>query len=330
MVSSIDNRPILLTGGLGYIGSHTAYCLMDAGYDVLILDNLSNSSREFVPKGAEFVEGDVGDERLVESLLAKHAISTVLHFAGSIVVPESVEKPHFYYFNNTVNAHRLIGVCLRSGVERLVFSSTAAVYGDPASLPVREGDPTVPITPYGASKLMVEQMLRDISAVSQLRHVALRYFNVAGADLKGRCGQRGENATHLIKVAAETAVGKRAHITVFGDDYDTPDGTCVRDYIHVSDLANAHLAALRYLENDGSSVTLNCGYGRGFSVKEVLEAVQRTITHPIEIEFGPRRPGDSPKLVACSERIRELLDWSPVLEDLDQIVGSAIAWEKKL
>jgi UDP-glucose 4-epimerase len=321
---------VLLTGGAGYIGSHTAYCLLDAGYDVFVLDDLSNSSRETVPAGALFTLGDVGDETLVKALIAENDIGAVIHFAGSIVVPESVEFPHAYYLNNVVKSHSLIGACLQSGLRRFVFSSSAAVYGAPEHVPVAEGAPTLPINPYGHSKLMVEQMLRDVSATGAMDHVALRYFNVAGADSLGRAGQRGNNATHLIKVAAETSVGRRARITIFGDDYDTPDGTCVRDYIHVSDLAAAHLSALRYLEGGKGSTMLNCGYGRGYSVAEVLAAIERVTGRPLNKVAGPRRAGDPPVLVAETGRIRRELDWSPAHDDLDAIVESAVAWERKL
>jgi UDP-glucose 4-epimerase len=321
---------VLLTGGAGYIGSHTAYCLLDAGYEVFVLDDLSNSSRETVPAGALFTLGDVGDEALVKALIVENGIGAVIHFAGSIVVPESVEFPHAYYLNNVVKSHSLIGACLQSGLRRFVFSSSAAVYGAPERVPIAEDVPTLPINPYGHSKLMVEQMLRDVSASGALDHVALRYFNVAGADPLGRAGQRGKNATHLIKIAAETCVGRRSQITIFGDDYDTPDGTCVRDYIHVSDLAAAHLAALRYLEAGKGSTTLNCGYGRGYSVGEVLAAMERVTGRQLNKVIGPRRAGDPPMLVAATDCIHRELDWSPAHDDIDAIVQSAVAWEHKL
>jgi UDP-glucose 4-epimerase len=323
-------KKVLLTGGAGYIGSHTAYCLLDAGYEVFVLDDFSNSSPGSVPAGVSFTEGDVGDAALVRSVLADNAIGAVVHFAGSIVVPESVEDPHGYYLNNVVKSHSLIGACRESGVRHLVFSSTAAVYGAPARVPVSEEAATVPINPYGHSKLMVEQMLRDLSATGALDHVALRYFNVAGADPQGRAGQRGKNLTHLIKVASQTAVGLRPEITIFGTDYETPDGTCVRDYIHISDLAAAHLSALRHLEAGQGSVTLNCGYGRGYSVAEVLSAVERVTGRALAKVEGPRRAGDPPALVAATEKIRRVLDWSPRHDDLDGIVASAIDWERKL
>lgn len=321
---------ILVTGGAGYIGSHTAYALLDDGRDVVILDDLSNASREMVPDGATFVEGNVGDAALTTSLIREQGIDAVIHFAGSIVVPESVEDPHAYYANNVVNSHGLIGSCLAQGLRHFIFSSTAAVYGSPRRVPITEDDPTLPINPYGHSKLMVEQMLKDVSAASPMRHVALRYFNVAGADPQGRAGQAGKNVSHLIKVAAQVVTGRRAKLTVFGDDYDTDDGTCLRDYIHVSDLAEAHLAALRHLEGGGGSLTLNCGYGRGYSVLEVLAAIEAVTGEPLAREIGPRRAGDPPALVAATDRIHETFDWKPAFNDLERIVESAITWERSL
>ena len=321
---------VLVTGGAGYIGAHTAYCLMDAGYEVFVLDDLSNSSKICIPNGVSFKKGDVGDRRLVEGLLGENEIEAVLHFAGSIVVPESVEEPHLYYKNNTIKSHSLIGSCLNSGVKHFIFSSSAAVYGTPQRIPVREKDRTDPINPYGSSKLMVERMLQDICNVKPFRYMALRYFNVAGADPKGRCGQRGENMTHLVKVAVETALGKRPEIQIFGNDYDTRDGTCIRDFIHVSDLAAAHLSALRYLEGGGESAIINCGYGQGYSVKEVLKAVERAAGKELKKSVVARRAGDAAEVVASTDKIRLALDWEPCFNDIDAIVASALDWEKTL
>ncbi|WP_259780734.1 UDP-glucose 4-epimerase GalE [Aestuariispira ectoiniformans] len=320
---------VLVTGGAGYIGSHTCLALLEAGYQVVVLDNLSTGRRRLVPGEAVFVEGDSGDIALVRELLKQHEISAVLHFAAATVVPESVEKPLKYYGNNTCNSRNLMQACLEEGVEHFVFSSTAAVYGDPDQLPVTEDASLRPLAPYGTSKLMTEQMLRDVSKVTNLRHVILRYFNVAGADLKGRTGQSTPEATHLIKVACEAACGKRDGLTVFGDDYATPDGTCVRDFIHVTDLAEAHVAALRYLEQGGESLVANCGYGRGFSVKEIAATVERVSGKPISVAVGPRREGDIEAIYADNRNIRETLNWTPKLDDIDVIVKSAYEWEQQ-
>ncbi len=321
---------ILVTGGAGYIGSHAVLALRDEGVRVVVVDDLTTGRRDAVPDGVPLIEGGAGDRALVGRVLAEHNVGAVMHFAGSIVVPESVDKPLAYYANNTVNSHALIETCVAAGVRRFIFSSTAAVYGMPEALPIDETAPTRPINPYGASKLMTEWMLRDTAAAHDFRCVVLRYFNVAGADPQGRSGQSSRVATHLLKIAAEAVVGRRSGITVFGDDYPTPDGTCIRDYIHVTDLADAHVRALEHLEAGGESTVLNCGYGRGYSVSEVLRAVERVVGQPLPIRMGARRPGDPPALVAQAARIRAVLGWRPRHDDLDRIVGSAIAWERTL
>ena len=320
---------ILVTGGAGYIGSHVARQLGERGEKLVTLDNLSTGFRGAVLHGA-FVQGDTGDAALVSRLLAEHKVDTVLHFAAHIQVPESVRNPLKYYRNNTANTRTLLECCVAAGVKHFVFSSTAAVYGIPAGGVADENTPTVPINPYGWSKLMSEQMLRDVAAVTPLAYVALRYFNVAGADPGGRIGQCTPEATHLIKVAAEHVVGKRKEISIFGTDYDTPDGTCIRDYIHIEDLAAAHLQALDYLRGGGSSTTLNCGYGQGFSVREVLQEVERISGTRLNVIESGRREGDPPQLVAAARRIRDTLSWTPRHADLAEIVATALAWEKRL
>jgi UDP-glucose 4-epimerase len=321
---------VLVTGGAGFIGSHMVLDLLDAGEDVLVLDNLSTGFRWAVPEEAKFVEGDVGDHNLVRRLLLRNAIDAILHFAGSIVVPESVTDPLGYYLNNTCKSRSVIACAVETKVPHFVFSSTAAVYGIPKVNPVPEDAELQPISPYGSSKLMTEIMLRDTAMAHPLRFVALRYFNVAGADPKGRSGQSTPRATHLIKVAAEAALGQRPYLEVFGADYPTPDGTGVRDFIHVSDLTRAHLDALRYLRNGGESQVLNCGYGRGFSVLEVVESVKRAAKTDFAVRTGPRRAGDPAALVARADRIHEVLGWEPRLDDLDAIVDHALSWEKRL
>jgi UDP-glucose 4-epimerase len=320
---------ILVTGGAGYIGSHVARQLGERAEKIVTLDNLSTGYRGAVLHG-EFVLGDTGDATLVARVLAEHGIDTVMHFAAHIQVPESVANPLKYYRNNTANTRTLLECCIAAGVRHFVFSSTAAVYGMPAGGVAEELTPTVPINPYGWSKLMSEQMLRDVAAVTPLRYVALRYFNVAGADPGGRIGQSTPEATHLIKVACEHVVGRRAGISIFGTDYETPDGTCVRDYIHVEDLAAAHLQALDYLRSGGASTTLNCGYGRGFSVREVLAEVSRVAGMPLAVSESARRAGDPPQLIAAARRIRDTLGWTPRHQDLPGIVATALAWEKRL
>ena len=320
---------VLVTGGAGYVGSHVVLALLDVGHRVVVLDDLSTGARELVPAGAVFVEGDAGDAELAGRLIAERGITGVMHFAASVVVPESVTDPLKYYRNNTCASCHLIEVCARHGIAQFVFSSTAAVYGLPEMLPVDEDMATVPISPYGNSKLMTELMLRDLSAVSELRHVSLRYFNVAGADPEGRSGDVVAEATHLITVAAQAATGARDHIDIYGEDYDTPDGTCVRDYIHVTDVAAAHLAALDHLAAGGDSLTLNCGYGRGYSVREVVQAVERVAGIALNKRQAPRRPGDPPVLVAATGRIRARLGWQPKYDDLDLIVETALSWERR-
>src|SRR6476469_1214219 len=323
--------PVLVTGGAGYIGSHAMLALKEAGWSVSVIDNLSNGVREAVPDGVPFYEGSIADQALVKRIFAEQSIQAIMHFAGSIVVPESVEKPLFYYSNNTIATHALLSAAVESGVKHVLFSSTAAVYGAPDKVPVAEDDPKEPFNPYGASKLMTEWMLRDASAAHPFNYGALRYFNVAGADPEGRSGQQGKGSTHLIKVAVETAVGKRDHVAVYGTDYDTPDGTCVRDYIHVTDLAAAHVAALeRLIARPDENLVVNCGYGRGLSVLEVLDAVDRANGTPIKRVMERRRAGDPPALVSANARILETLDWRPAYADIDRIVGDALAWERKL
>jgi UDP-glucose 4-epimerase len=320
---------VLVTGGVGYIGSHAVWVLVDAGRRVVVLDDLSTGRREALPPGVELVVGSVGDRSLVERLLAEHGVSTVLHFAGSVLVGQSVSDPLGYYANNTVNSHALLQACVAVGVKNFIFSSTAAVYGMPETQPIAETAPTKPINPYGASKLMTEMMLRDTAAAHGLNHVILRYFNVAGADAQGRTGERRPVATHLINVATQVALGKRPFIEIFGADYDTPDGTCIRDYIHVSDLADAHLKAVEHLDRGGESLTLNCGYGRGASVREVLSQVAAVAGCALSIRVASRRPGDPPRLVAAADRIRELLGWQPCHDDLAAIIRSALEWEQR-
>jgi UDP-glucose 4-epimerase len=320
---------ILVTGGAGYIGSHVARQLGERGENIVTLDNLSTGFRSAVLHG-ELVVGDTGDAELVGRLLQERDIDVVLHFAAHIVVPESVANPLKYYGNNTANTRSLLECCVKAGVKHFIFSSTAAVYGIPAGGTAAEDTPTAPINPYGWSKLMSEQMLHDVSAATSLRHVALRYFNVAGADPGGRIGQSTPEATHLIKVACEQAVGRREQVSIFGTDYQTPDGTAVRDYIHVEDLAAAHLDALAYLRAGGQSTTLNCGYGQGYSVREVLDTVAAAAGRPLNLAEGPRRAGDPPQLIARAERIRRVLGWVPRHASLGGIVESALAWERRL
>ena len=321
---------VLVTGGAGFIGSHMALELLDAGEDVFVLDNLSTGFRWAVPDGAKFIEGDVGNQDLVRGLLQRNDIDAILHFAGSIVVPELVVDPLGYYLNNTCKSRSLIACAVETKVPNFIFSSTAAVYGIPEINPVTEDATLEPISPYGSSKLMTETMLRDTAKAHPLRFVALRYFNVAGADPKGRSGQSSAAATHLIKVASETALGMRPRLEVYGTDYETPDGTCIRDYIHVSDLVRAHLDALRYLREGGESIVLNCGYGQGFSVLDVVAAVKRASGKDFPVHMADRRPGDPAELVAGADRIREVLGWVPRRNNLDTIVEDALSWEKRL
>lgn len=320
----------LVTGGAGYIGSHMTLELLDAGHSVVVLDDLSSGRAAAVPDAATFVRGDVGDQALLRRLLGDTGVEAILHFAGSIVVPESVANPLAYYLNNTVKSRALIETAVATGVRHFIFSSTAAVYGMTGSTPVAETAPLKPLSPYGSSKLMTEIMLADAARAHALTYVVLRYFNVAGADAQGRSGQSTPRATHLIKVACEAALGKRRHLDVFGTDYPTPDGTCIRDYIQVSDLARAHSAALAYLTAGGASDTFNCGYGRGFSVLEVVEAVKRAAGRTFDVRLGARRPGDPAQIVAASEKIRSSLGWAPAYADLDVIVRQALSWEDHL
>ena len=321
---------VLVTGGAGYIGSHMVLELADAGERAVVLDNLSTGFSWAVAEGVPLVVGDAGDQALVARLIREYEIEAIIHFAASIVVPDSVRDPLAYYRNNTVNTRALIECAIKNGVRRLIFSSTAAVYGNPAEVPVSEDAPTLPISPYGSSKLMSETMLRDAGRAHDLRYVILRYFNVAGADPRGRSGQSSKDATHLIKVAVETVLDLRPKLQVFGMDYPTPDGTCIRDYIHVSDLARAHSDALRHLRSGGPSLTLNCGYGHGFSVREVVDAVKRVSGVDFTVEIAPRRPGDPARLVADARQARATLGWQPRLDDLSVIVDHALTWEREL
>ena len=321
---------ILVTGGAGYIGSHMVLELLSAGEKVVVLDNLSTGVRAAVPAEAQLIVGDVGDQEAVTSLMRRHGVEAAVHFAGSIVVPDSVVDPLGYYNNNTVKSRALLAAAVAAGVKNFIFSSTAAVYGMPSTNPVSEMNELKPISPYGTSKLMTELMLADVARAHDFRYAALRYFNVAGADPMGRSGQSTPRATHLIKVACQTALGDHAQLSVYGTDYPTPDGTCVRDYIHVSDLARAHMAALRNLRNGGASDVFNCGYGRGYSVLEVIEAVKKVSGVDFKVSFGPRRAGDPAALVAGAGRIRKVLGWQPQLEDLETIVTHAYGWESRL
>lgn len=319
---------ILITGGAGYIGSHVVKALGSLGHKIIVYDNLSTGHKGAVTSG-ELVVGDLADKEKLETLFKEQKFEAVLHFAGSIVVPHSVSDPLTYYQNNTVNSHYLISLCHKYKVNNFIFSSTAAVYGMPEDGVCREDSKLAPINPYGQSKLMTEHMLRDVSAASDLRYVALRYFNVSGADPDGKIGQSFPEATHLIKVACEVATGKRASINVFGTDYPTPDGTCVRDYIHVTDLADAHVKALEYLAKGGKSEILNCGYGHGFSVREVLTRVKEITGKEIKVIDSPRRPGDPASLTAKAEKISSVIGWKPKYDDLNIIITSAYEWEKK-
>ena len=321
---------VLVTGGAGYIGSHMVHELADAGERVVVLDNLSTGFDWAVAKGVPLIVGETGDQALVARLIREHSVDAIIHFAASIVVPDSVRDPLGYYRNNTMNSRALIESAVNGGVRHFIFSSTAAVYGNPAEIPVQEDSATLPISPYGWSKLMTEIMLRDAGSAYGLQHVILRYFNVAGADPQGRTGQSTKAATHLIKVAVETVLGLRPKLDVFGDDYPTPDGTCIRDYIHVSDLVRAHADALRYLRSGAPSLTLNCGYGHGFSVLEVIDAVKRVSGVDFKVDIAPRRPGDPAQIVAHSERVRSKLRWQPRYDDLSTIVRDALGWEREL
>jgi UDP-glucose 4-epimerase len=321
---------VLVTGGAGYIGSHMVLALVEAGESVVVIDNLSTGFSAFLPEGVPLFIGDAGDENLVEGVIEQHNIESIIHFAGSVVVPDSMRDPLGYYRNNTFTTRSLLNAAVKCGINRFIFSSTAAVYGNPDQVPVPEIAPTRPLSPYGFSKLMSEVMLHDVATAHGMKYVALRYFNVAGADPQGRVGLATIGATHLLKIAVEAATGQRAKIDVFGTDYPTPDGSCIRDFIHVSDLAQAHRAALLYLRGGGNSVTLNCGYGRGYSVLETIEAVRRISGRNFAIQYAARRPGDIMTMVADTGRMRALLDWTPQYDDLDTIATHALAWEEKL
>ncbi len=321
---------ILVTGGAGYIGSHVVLALLDAGLPVVVLDDLSTGSTAAIPPGVPLVRGSTGDVALVRAAMRRYRVEAVVHLAASLVVPDSVQDPTRYWRNNVANTLALAEACVAEGVSRLVFSSTAAVYGIPDRLPVDETAPCRPINPYGASKYAAEQLLQDTAAAHGLAVVALRYFNVAGADPAGRAGQRTIGATHLIKVACEAALGQRSVVAVYGADYDTPDGTGVRDYIHVTDLARAHVEALRHLAKGGAGAVLNCGYGHGHSVRAVLRAVEQAAGVVLPVLMAPRRPGDPPAIVAAAGRIQALLAWRPAFDDLDRIVADALAWERRM
>ena len=321
---------VLVTGGAGYIGSHFVHVLAEAGESVVVIDNLSTGFSNFVPGGVPLIVGDAGDESLVESIINDYRVESIVHFAGSVVVPDSMRDPLGYYRNNTMTTRSLLNAAVKSGVSRFIFSSTAAVYGNPEQVPVPETAPTRPLSPYGSSKLMTEIMLHDVAAAHGMSYAVLRYFNVAGADPLARIGLATLGATHLLKIAVEAATGQRAKIDVFGTDYPTADGSCIRDFIHVSDLAQAHGAALSYLRDGGRSVTLNCGYGRGYSVLETIEAVRRVSGRNFAIQYAPRRPGDIMTMVADTARMRATLEFTPQYEDLETIAAHALAWEEKL
>ncbi len=321
---------VLVTGGAGYIGSHMVLALTDAGEDVVVLDNLTTGFAWAIAPQAKLVKGDIADEALVAKIIADNKVEAIIHFAGSIVVPDSVADPLGYYLNNTVKSRALMHAAVMGGVKKFIFSSTAAVYGNPLTMPVFETETPMPISPYGTSKLMTELMLRDSHAAYGLNYIALRYFNVAGADPKGRSGQSTPMATHLIKVACQTALGQRKSMDVFGTDYATPDGTCLRDYIHVSDMIAAHMDALAHLRKGGESGIFNCGYGKGYSVLEVIKAVEKASGGPVNHRLAPRRAGDPAAIVAGADRVRSVLGWKPKYNDLDFIVQSALTWERHL
>ena len=321
---------VLITGGGGYIGSHMTHEIADAGEKAVVIDNLSTGFAWALPDGVPLIVGDIGDTDLVMAAIRKHGVDAIIHFAGSVVVPDSVADPLGYYLNNTVKSRALIEAAVRTGVKCFIFSSTAAVYGNPASVPVGEDAVLKPLSPYGTSKLMTEIMLADTAKAHDLRYVALRYFNVCGADPKGRTGQSTRGATHLIKVACETATGKRSHMEVFGTSYKTRDGTCIRDYIHVTDLVRAHLAALRHLRGGGSSEVMNCGYGQGYTVLEVIRAVKKASGVDFEVRQSGPRAGDPTEIVAKADRVRAVLGWKPELDDLDAIVRHALDWEARI
>jgi UDP-glucose 4-epimerase len=325
-----DLMTVLVTGGAGYIGSHMVLALAEAGESVVVIDNLSTGFSTSLPEGVPLFIGDAADENLVEGVIAAHGVESIVHFAGSVVVPDSMRDPLAYYRNNTMTTRSLLNAAVKCGVSRFIFSSTAAVYGNPERMPVTEDAPTRPLSPYGSSKLMTEIMLHDVAAAHGMNYVVLRYFNVAGADPQARIGLSTAGATHLLKIAVEAATGQRAKIDVYGTDYPTPDGSCVRDFIHVSDLAQAHRSALSYLRSGGQSTTLNCGYGRGYSVLETIEAVRRVSGRNFAVQTAPRRPGDIMTMIADTSRIVTTLDWTPQYADLETIAAHALAWEEKL
>ena len=321
---------VLVTGGAGYIGSHMVHALVEAGERVVVIDNLSTGFSSFLPEGVPLFIGDAGDENLVEGVITTHDVESIIHFAGSVVVPDSMRDPLAYYRNNTMTTRSLLNAAVKCKVNRFIFSSTAAVYGNPDHVPVPESAPTRPLSPYGSSKLMTEIMLHDTASAHAMSYIVLRYFNVAGADPLARVGLATVGATHLLKIAVEAATGQRAKVDVFGTDYPTPDGSCIRDFIHVSDLAQAHRAALSHLRGGGASATLNCGYGRGYSVLETIEAVRRISGRNFAVQYAARRPGDIMTMVADTTRIRSTLDWTPQYDNLDTIAAHALTWEEKL
>ena len=326
----MSTATVLVTGGAGYIGSHAVLALLAAGYPVVVVDDLSTGNREVVPDTVTLVEGNVGDQELTATVIREHGVKAVMHFAGSLIVEESMSQPLKYYKNNTCVSRNLIETCIQEGIEQFIFSSTAAVYGNPARIPVDESAALDPINPYGQSKAMTELILRDACNNGPMRYIALRYFNVAGADPEGRSGQIIKQATHLIKVACELVNGKRRQMSIFGTDYATPDGTCIRDYIHVSDLAEVHVRALEYLRAVGGNQVINCGYGKGYSVREVLDTLQAIIGRKLDIQLADRRAGDPAALVSDNSLLCSLMDWQPKYNDLAQIIGDALRWEQKL
>ncbi len=324
------NEAILVTGGAGYIGSHVVLELLEANKRVVVVDDLSVGDKSLVPIGTSFIQANVGQKSQIKDIIINYGCNTVMHFAGSIIVEESSSNPSKYYNNNVIESYRFIEACCEVGVEHIIFSSSAAVYGQPEVLPIPESSLLQPVNPYGTTKLITEWALRDLLKVTSSRYAVLRYFNVAGADANMRSGERALTSSHLIKIAAETVVGKRPFMYIFGEDYPTPDGTCIRDYIHVSDLAALHVAALEYLESGRESIIVNCGYGHGYSVRQILEAVNRVCDKPIKIKSGKRRVGDPPELVADTSLMNRTFGWKSKYDDIDQIVSSAIEWEYRL
>jgi UDP-glucose 4-epimerase len=327
---SIPCMSVLVTGGAGYVGSHIVLELLDAGDTVVVIDDESTGHRSIVPDVATFIKGDIGDQELTRRVIREYEVDSIIHCAGSVVVPESIEDPLKYYRNNTINSLQLIECAIKADVRNFLFSSTAAVYGIPANVPVDEEAPLAPISPYGSSKMMTESILRHAASAHPLQYIALRYFNVAGADPLGRSGQSTPRATHLIKVACEAATGRRPYVEVYGNDYPTPDGTCIRDYVHVTDLARAHALAVAYLRSGGHSCVLNCGYGRGYSVLDVIYEVKKHAATDFEVRHVERRPGDPPLLVAKADRLLDQLKWTPEFNSLEKIICHALRWERQL